>query len=483
MEMTISMPIVQTPSVKTGNKPSSTKAGGDAAFGNVLSSTLENTAASKEKATSDTPSATSTPEALMSAMFALFQPVVSASQTTTPAPAQASNVSVQFPEAISEGLAAATASKAASLAPGVMQGNTNKLQIFSTPGNPLPNEAPQQTVVDSSTQLSEDILSKKVLPSGSLIRSDNVPLDKVSGNQITSENVPVDKVAGNQISGVNPARVEILKAQESQSQGTVQFQSPRLAVQVSRPEIAANAIATANTASNTPDKPTDNTFNTYKPENLGTPVAAKKSSDEWLFKGSDQPAEQLQSSKLSAVKPESTMVNMPFQVILDNQSGVKHSDAIVNQPQQHQQTAVADKYDIASQIVDQAKLILRPQNTEMIIKLKPEHLGELTFKVAVEQGTVSATFHSNNPEVRNIIEASLPQLKHELNNQGIKLDNVGVFAGMDQFLSGDHRGGQHHQQTEIPVSRKPEADFSEAVNEALHQAKQGANDSGVDYRI
>ena len=42
-------------------------------------------------------------------------------------------------------------------------------------------------------------------------------------------------------------------------------------------------------------------------------------------------------------------------------------------------------FDIPRQIVDQARLIRRAADTQMVIKLNPEHLGELTLKVSVTQ--------------------------------------------------------------------------------------------------
>ncbi len=42
-----------------------------------------------------------------------------------------------------------------------------------------------------------------------------------------------------------------------------------------------------------------------------------------------------------------------------------------------------DPYNVVRQIVDQARLIRSDANTEMVIRLNPEHLGELTLRVAV----------------------------------------------------------------------------------------------------
>lgn len=146
-------------------------------------------------------------------------------------------------------------------------------------------------------------------------------------------------------------------------------------------------------------------------------------------------------------------------------------------------------YEIPKQIVDQARLIQRGQDTEMVIHLKPDHLGDLTLRVSVgTDGAVNASFHSSNAEVRTIIENSLVQLKQELNNQGIKVDNVGVYAGLaDGGLPQDQgqqqafqQGSQQHRST-----RESAAAFEDGQELAAALAAQEGNTAtdGVDYRI
>lgn len=144
---------------------------------------------------------------------------------------------------------------------------------------------------------------------------------------------------------------------------------------------------------------------------------------------------------------------------------------------------VTDSYNVATQIIDQTRLVAGAKNTQMIIQLKPEHLGELTFKVSVENGVINASFHSNNPEVRTIIEASLYQLKQEMSNQGLKVDNVGVYAGLGEFFSNGQQFGSNQQPNVKNQNKKNDEDFLEAF-EATESAGNAldASVSGVDYR-
>lgn len=150
-------------------------------------------------------------------------------------------------------------------------------------------------------------------------------------------------------------------------------------------------------------------------------------------------------------------------------------------------------YEVARQIVEQARLLRMPEQTEMVIRLKPEHLGELTLKVSVAAGgAVNATFHTDNASVRAIIETSMIQLKHELQAQGLKVDNVGVYAGlgdnslMDGQQDANARYAQHSGQgsSQGRDAQQALASFEEEQQALAANAQQGVlTQDGVDYRV
>ena len=142
------------------------------------------------------------------------------------------------------------------------------------------------------------------------------------------------------------------------------------------------------------------------------------------------------------------------------------------------------EYDIPGQIVEQAHLIKGTEDTQMVIKLKPEHLGELTLKVTVENGTVSASFHSDNSQVRGLLETTMAQLKQDLNSQGIKVDTVGVYGGLGQFLSDSQsQSGQQGQSNRFKNQKIDLADFEDEVDKINGLTSSDSTEDGVDYRI
>ena len=241
-------------------------------------------------------------------------------------------------------------------------------------------------------------------------------------------------------------------------------------------------------------------------------VAAPQNSGSSLgdfLKGSSQQPGQAMTEMLQTSDGTESVTQLPEEAAFDKaptmQEAVPTQAGItsfaqtlqnIDGTQQATQTAQAAQqpqtdYDIPQQIVDQARLIQRGQDTEMVIHLKPEHLGDLTLRVSVGvDGAVNASFHSNNAEVRTIIENTLVQLKQDLNDQGIKVDNVGVYAGLadgglpqDSGQQGWQQGssqGQHHSTQE---SAEAFEDGQELAAALATQKEENAATDGVDYRV
>ena len=169
-------------------------------------------------------------------------------------------------------------------------------------------------------------------------------------------------------------------------------------------------------------------------------------------------------------------------------------EIISSEPVQEPQTRPQPDYEIPRQIVEQARLLRTLTDTQMVIRLKPEHLGELTLRVAVgSDGAVQASFHSDNAHVRNVIENSLVQLRQELSNQGIKVDRVGVYTGLadGQMPQGQGQGawqqsGGSRRETQT-YARGDTDDYLDDIEGlapvAAQEADSAAGADGVDYRV
>ena len=77
-------------------------------------------------------------------------------------------------------------------------------------------------------------------------------------------------------------------------------------------------------------------------------------------------------------------------------------------------------------IVRVVKLQATAGGGEIQLRLRPEHLGELSVSVKVESGVVSAVLRSDSPEVRAWIQQHQQDLRSGLKEQGLLLDQLTV---------------------------------------------------------
>ena len=149
---------------------------------------------------------------------------------------------------------------------------------------------------------------------------------------------------------------------------------------------------------------------------------------------------------------------LSFQQNLDNQIGANQK--VEGNAAQTNQTR--ETYNVPQQIVEQAKLLQRGTDSQMIIKLNPEHLGQLSLKVSVNgNGGVTATFHTDNAQVRAILETTMTQLKQQLDEQGIKVDNVEVHTGLPDGQLPQDQGQQGFYQQQGQQVRSQQADLQD----------------------
>ncbi|MCL2854280.1 MAG: flagellar hook-length control protein FliK [Defluviitaleaceae bacterium] len=81
---------------------------------------------------------------------------------------------------------------------------------------------------------------------------------------------------------------------------------------------------------------------------------------------------------------------------------------------------------IADQIVQQVRFVSGEGMAEMRIQLKPEHLGDLTMRIATINGIVTAQFTAENQRVKELIEAGFNNLRDSLEQAGINIADIEV---------------------------------------------------------
>ncbi|MBF0500762.1 MAG: flagellar hook-length control protein FliK [Candidatus Riflebacteria bacterium] len=143
------------------------------------------------------------------------------------------------------------------------------------------------------------------------------------------------------------------------------------------------------------------------------------------------------------------------------------------------------KGSLFSQLVEKAHLLQGPQAQKILtLQLKPEFLGKVDMFLTSRDGTVTARILTDNPAVRDQLEAIAPQIKQHLAEQGVVLQQLTVDISSKQ--PDDHKGGSFSRdESEKSRSRlagvgRKDAVETISVNDA--QAKV-SEDQNIDITI
>ena len=141
-------------------------------------------------------------------------------------------------------------------------------------------------------------------------------------------------------------------------------------------------------------------------------------------------------------------------------------------------------YDIASQIIDQVKLQIRPDNAKMEIQLNPEHLGKVELEVSSKNGELSARLNVQNDQVKEAVESQMQILRDTLEAQGLKVENIEVTVAEFGFRFQDEQGSAEQFQQE--QHRRNSLQFDETDSEEqsfsdVSEVMKELNGNSVDY--
>lgn len=143
--------------------------------------------------------------------------------------------------------------------------------------------------------------------------------------------------------------------------------------------------------------------------------------------------------------------------------------------------AAAQVREIANQIMEQIKLTIRPDQTNMEMQLNPEHLGRVNLTITEKEGRMTAQFTTQTEIAKEAIESQMAALRESLQNQGIKVESIEVTVAefgferdRDAKQNGEGENGKQKHRNAVHLDEAEEE--SPVVPEFLR-----ATDSNVDY--
>lgn len=152
--------------------------------------------------------------------------------------------------------------------------------------------------------------------------------------------------------------------------------------------------------------------------------------------------------------------------------------------------AITQMREIVTQVVEQIKVRVNADTTSMEVQLNPESLGKVNLTVVAKEGHITAQFVTESEIARQALEGQIQQLRENLGEQGLKVDEVEVSVSNFDFSHSNQANAeeqkQHHSQEQRRVQRN--LNLNDAVNlNALTEEEQLAarimadNGNQVDY--
>ncbi len=129
---------------------------------------------------------------------------------------------------------------------------------------------------------------------------------------------------------------------------------------------------------------------------------------------------------------------------------------------------------IADQILERIRVVVKPEQTSMEMVLNPEHLGKVNLTVVSKDGTMTASFKVHNELAREAIESQLQVLKETLNAQGIKVEAIEVTVSSYSFGE-SQSSGEEDQATD----RNKNQGHKLTLEEALQLNEQSEEEEGL----
>lgn len=115
--------------------------------------------------------------------------------------------------------------------------------------------------------------------------------------------------------------------------------------------------------------------------------------------------------------------------------------------------------DLMLKISDEVRLHLDGKTSEIRVRLKPEVLGELSLRMALVEGTVTAVIEASQQNVRAVLEAQVPQMREALASQGIDVRRFEILSGGE--MQSRHSGEEHSSKRHRRVRGKEDVDVAE----------------------
>ncbi|NLM46507.1 MAG: flagellar hook-length control protein FliK [Firmicutes bacterium] len=124
--------------------------------------------------------------------------------------------------------------------------------------------------------------------------------------------------------------------------------------------------------------------------------------------------------------------------------------------------------DILEQILEKIEFSVRKDGEQKLyVRLRPETLGEVEIRLKLESGRLTAKIVTDSYQVKELLDASLPQISRRLEAQQVTLAGFSVTVGQEQNPGRQAESWQTGHHWRQPVQEKQAAgDAMETIEQA-----------------
>lgn len=102
--------------------------------------------------------------------------------------------------------------------------------------------------------------------------------------------------------------------------------------------------------------------------------------------------------------------------------------------------------EVFEQVVEQIKVTVTADTSEMTMQLNPENLGKVNLSIVAKEGHITAQFVTETEVARQALESQLQQLRDTLGEQGLKVDKVEVSVSDFSFAQQNNTNAEEQKE-------------------------------------
>lgn len=224
--------------------------------------------------------------------------------------------------------------------------------------------------------------------------------------------------------------------------------------------------------------------NTEAGQEDGILQPGKETEENGIAKGNTENLKQGTDSQAGSTFTESTQTEIPVarEETFNSQAGfiqnLAQAAADVQDKAMPQQANMQTMINIVNQVVEQIKVTMGKEMTNMQLQLNPESLGKVLISVTSNHGVMTANFTVQSEEAKEALQSQMFSLREALEGRSLKVDAVEVEVSDFAFSQSSQADSQDQKEFNKGNGRRFKFELDGSGEEADEIATVSGNQAG-----